>query len=110
MPSPCLLTDLIRRISQGPGHTFIVSSVTGSSSVPTSAPFGDSKENTHALTHGRYLTLLKEKDRTLRENAFKTLHRGFLAYENTLSELLQGQVQKHSKNTVILLFVSATIV
>lgn len=55
----------------------------------------DSKKNTHALTHGKYLTFLKEKDRTLRENAFKTLHRGFLAYENTLSELLQGQVQKH---------------
>lgn len=55
----------------------------------------DSKGNKHALTHGKYLTLLKEKDRTLRENAFKTLHRGFLAYENTLSELLQGQVQKH---------------
>ncbi|KAG6559657.1 Oligoendopeptidase F [Candidatus Rhabdochlamydia oedothoracis] len=55
----------------------------------------DSKENKHALTHGKYLTLLKEKDRTLRENAFKTLHRGFLSYENTLSELLQGQIQKH---------------
>lgn len=55
----------------------------------------DSKENKYALTHGKYLTLLKEKDRTLRENAFKVLHRGFLAYENTLSELLQGQVQKH---------------
>lgn len=55
----------------------------------------DSKGNKHALTHGKYLTFLKEKDRTLRENAFKTLHRGFLAYENTLSELLQGQVQKH---------------
>ncbi|MGL5263258.1 MAG: oligoendopeptidase F [Candidatus Rhabdochlamydia sp.] len=55
----------------------------------------DSKGNKHGLTHGKYLTFLKEKDRTLRENAFKTLHRGFLAYENTLSELLQGQVQKH---------------
>lgn len=55
----------------------------------------DSKGNTYALTHGKYLTFLKEKDRTLRENAFKTLHCSFLAYENTLSELLQGQVQKH---------------
>lgn len=48
------------------------------------------------LTHGKYLLYLRDqKDRKLREEAFKTLHRGFNAYENTLCELLSGQVHRH---------------
>lgn len=55
----------------------------------------DEKGQEHELTHGSYLVYLRGKDRTLRENAFKTVHRSFLAYENTLCELINGQVQVH---------------
>ena len=47
------------------------------------------------LTHGSYSVYLRGKDRTLRENAFKTMHQSFLSYENTLCELINGQVQAH---------------
>lgn len=55
----------------------------------------DSQGNRRELTHGKYLLYLRDKDRTLRENAFKNLHQGFFNYENTLCELLSGQVQRH---------------
>jgi len=56
------------------------------------------KGKEHELTHGSYRVLLRSPDRTLRENAFKTLHGKYQAYENTLSELLNGQVQSHIFN------------
>ncbi|HKY99568.1 MAG TPA: oligoendopeptidase F [Rhabdochlamydiaceae bacterium] len=55
----------------------------------------DSLGNMRELTHGKYLLYLQEKDRKLREGAFKNLHRSFLGYENTLCELINGQVQGH---------------
>ncbi len=58
-------------------------------------PVIDVKGNTRELTHGKYLLYLREKDRTLREGAFKNLHRTFFSYENTLCELLSGQIQRH---------------
>ncbi len=58
-------------------------------------PVVDGKGNTRELTHGKYLLYLREKDRTLREGAFKNLHRTFFSYENTLCELLSGQIQRH---------------
>ncbi|MBS3904276.1 MAG: oligoendopeptidase F [Simkania sp.] len=47
------------------------------------------------LTHGSFIKYLREEDRTLRENAFKAVHRAFASYENMLAELINGQVQKH---------------
>ena len=55
----------------------------------------DQKGKERELTHGKYLVYLRDKDRTLRENAFKTLHRTFQGFENTLCELLNGQIQAH---------------
>ncbi|HSW73162.1 MAG TPA: oligoendopeptidase F [Chlamydiales bacterium] len=55
----------------------------------------DSKGQSHPLSHGLYLSHLKNPDRTLRQNAYITLHNGYLQHENTLAELLQGQVQNH---------------
>lgn len=55
----------------------------------------DSSGKMQELTHGKYLTYLRSSDRLLRKNAFETLHRGFLSYENTLCELISGEVQKH---------------
>ncbi len=54
---------------------------------------GEGKE--HELSHGLYHVYLRSRDRVLRENAFKTLHKTFLSFENTLCELLSGSVQKH---------------
>ncbi len=58
-------------------------------------PVLDGLGKTRELTHGKYLLYLRDKDRTLREGAFKTLHHTFLNYENTLCELLSGQIQRH---------------
>lgn len=55
----------------------------------------DQRGKEHELTHGLYHLYLRSHDRILRENAFKQLHATFLGYENTLAELLFGQVQGH---------------
>ena len=47
------------------------------------------------LTHGKYQLYLRDQDRKVREGAFKNLHLAFSAYENTLCELINGQVQRH---------------
>lgn len=63
--------------------------------------FGTVKDKTgkeHELTHGSYGLFLREHDRTLRENAYKTLQGKYLSYENTLTELLNGEVQSHIFN------------
>lgn len=53
----------------------------------------DSKGNEKELTHGLYGIYIREQDRTLRENSFKRLLGKFMEYENTLCELLNGQIQ-----------------
>jgi oligoendopeptidase F len=58
----------------------------------------DSKGNLRELTHGSYGMYLRDQDRTLRENAFKQMHSMYATYENTLCELLNGQVQAHIFN------------
>jgi len=55
----------------------------------------DSQGKVYELTHGKYLLYLRDKDRKLREMAFKSLHKSFAAFENTLCELLSGQIQRH---------------
>ena len=58
-------------------------------------PVEDSQGKMRELTHGKYLLYLRDKDRKLREGAFKSLHKSFAAFENTLCELLTGQIQRH---------------
>lgn len=58
----------------------------------------DSEGKEYKLTQGSYSVLMKSKDRKLRENAFKALHSSFGAFENTICELINGQVQKHLFN------------
>jgi oligoendopeptidase F len=55
----------------------------------------DGKGVSRELTQGKYLLYLRDKDRILREGAFKNLHRAFFTYENTLCELLSGQIHRH---------------
>ncbi len=58
----------------------------------------DKSGKEHSLTHGSYGLFLREHDRTLRENAFNTLQGKYQSYENTLTELLNGEVQGHIFN------------
>jgi oligoendopeptidase F len=55
----------------------------------------DSKGEFQELTHGKYFLYLRGQDRVLRAAAFKTLHNSFSSYENTLCELIQGEMQSH---------------
>ncbi len=59
------------------------------------SPVIDGKGNEREMTHGKYLLYLRDNDRVLREGAFKSMHRSFLAFENTICELLNGQIQSH---------------
>ncbi|MFT4552105.1 MAG: oligoendopeptidase F [Chlamydiales bacterium] len=52
---------------------------------------GEEKE----LTHASYGLYLREHDRVLRKNAFLSLHGKFSEFENTLCEMLSGQVNGH---------------
>lgn len=61
----------------------------------------DEEGNLHELTHGTYSIYIKGKDRTLRKEAFTHLHNTFGLYENTLSELLNGQVQRSLFNSKV---------
>jgi oligoendopeptidase F len=54
----------------------------------------DENGELHELTQGSYLTYMAGRDRTLRKEAFKTLHRAFGLWEHTLCELISGQVQR----------------
>jgi oligoendopeptidase F len=49
----------------------------------------------HELSHGLFQLYLRNPDRTLRENAFKGMHGKYLDLENSLAELLYGEVQSH---------------
>lgn len=59
----------------------------------------DSDNKKHLLTHGSYLQLIKNQDRTLREHAFKAYHNKFKEYENSITEMLNGHVQYHLFNS-----------
>lgn len=58
----------------------------------------DKEGKSYSLTHGTYSVYLQSNDRTLRRNAFHALHTKFSEFENTLTELMQGQVQVHLFN------------
>ena len=47
------------------------------------------------LTHGKYALYLRNQDRVLREEAFKTMHRSYFNFENSLCEMINGEVQSH---------------
>ena len=55
----------------------------------------DSDEKTHPLTHAMYGMHIRSQDRTLRKNSFLTMHNKYREFENSLTELLSGQTQKH---------------
>jgi len=58
----------------------------------------DQQGGKHELTLGSYGLYIRDTDRVLRKNTFKQLHAKYGRYENTLCELLNGQVQAHVFN------------
>ena len=55
----------------------------------------DQQGEEHALSHGSYAKLLRNQDRTLRENAFRTYHQFYKLHEHTYCENLLGQIRTH---------------
>ncbi len=55
----------------------------------------DSNGEPHPLTNGSYVPLLMSKDRVLREDAFKKYYKVYKGHINTLSSLLQSEVNKN---------------
>lgn len=58
----------------------------------------DASGKDNEMSHAKYLFYMRGKDRELRKNAFQTVHRSFQGYENTVCELINGQVQNHLFN------------
>lgn len=58
----------------------------------------DSQNQPKPLSHATYALYIRDQDRVLRERAFKHYHQQYLSYENSLGELLSGQVQTHLFN------------
>lgn len=50
------------------------------------------------ITHASYGIYIREQDRVLRERVFKQYYGKYAQYENTMCELLYGQVQIHQAN------------
>ncbi len=55
----------------------------------------DEKGEWHELTQGTYMMYMGSRDRVLRKEAFQALHKTYGHFQNTLCELIHGQVQKH---------------
>ncbi len=61
----------------------------------TFLPAIDSKGKEHPLTQETYRMYMRDEDRSLRKDAFLKLLKEYARFENTLCELLQGNVQSH---------------
>lgn len=58
----------------------------------------DSTGAERPISHASYGLYMRDQDRLLRERAFKKYHHQYTAYENSLCELLSGQIQSHFFN------------
>ncbi|RJP00597.1 oligoendopeptidase F [Exiguobacterium sp. RIT452] len=54
---------------------------------------GEDGEETE-LTHGRFITFMESKDRSVREAAFKAMYGTYSQYTNTLASTLAGSIKK----------------
>lgn len=55
----------------------------------------DSTGAEHPLTHGSYIALMESPDRTLRENAFKSLYGVYESFRNGLAGMLNAEIRKN---------------
>jgi oligoendopeptidase F len=56
-------------------------------------PVRDENGNEAELTHGRYIRFLENRDRRVREDAFRTVHGEYFKWRNTLAASLSGAVK-----------------
>lgn len=59
----------------------------------------NSKGEEQPLTHGSYMAYMRSPDRELRRTSFENMSQGYEAHINTLTELIQGQVESHLFST-----------
>jgi oligoendopeptidase F len=59
------------------------------------------------LSHGRYLSFLESRDRSVRENAFRAMHGEYFKWRNTLAASLGGNVKAHVFNARVRHYESA---
>jgi oligoendopeptidase F len=55
----------------------------------------DPKGKEQPLSHGTYGIYIRDQDRPFREQVFKQYYQNYASYENTLCEILNGQIQNH---------------
>lgn len=55
----------------------------------------DKEGKEHEITHASFGVMLRSHDRVLRKNAFQAMHGKYSEFSNTLTELLNGQLQSH---------------
>lgn len=55
----------------------------------------DENGNETAVSNGRFIQLLQNKNRKVRQDAFASLYRSYRGHENTLASLLSGQVKRN---------------
>lgn len=53
----------------------------------------DSNGKAHQITHGSYIPLMQDEDRTLRKSAFENLYKTYKSYENTYTAILSGHLK-----------------
>lgn len=54
----------------------------------------DSEGKAHQVTHGTYISLMQSPDRTLRENAFRSMYSTYEGFKNTMAATLSAQTKK----------------
>lgn len=58
----------------------------------------DSQGKSRELSHALYGLYIRDRDRTLRKNAFEAVFGKYREFENSLCELINGQIQSHLFN------------
>ena len=58
-------------------------------------PVKDENGDEQELTHGKYVNFLQSNDRSVRENAFRTMHSTYEHWQNTTAATLSGTVKSH---------------
>ncbi len=97
------LLALMGEINQSPKDTFMILN-------NADMKFDDAIDAngyTHRLSNASYLSLLSNKDRVLREDAFKKLFKGYGSLNNTLAQILSTQNKMLATNATARNFNSA---
>ncbi|MDY2627250.1 MAG: oligoendopeptidase F [Lachnospiraceae bacterium] len=59
-------------------------------------PAVDSRGEEHPVTHGTFVHLLENTDRTLRRSAYESVYTAYGNYRNTLAAMYQANLKEHS--------------